>query len=253
MAIKENGIKLIFLYICSAFNFNPMNTIFLQITTAVDTVATSPELTSSNLFNMVSEIGYFGLFVMGLIFLLSVVSVYIGIERYFVIKKASTIDENFMNRIKDFVAGGNIAGAKDWCDKEDSPIAHMIGKGVVRIGKSLKDIQTSIENQGNLEVGRLEKGLNVLATISGAAPMLGFLGTVTGMITTFKDLADGNTGAGDLAGGLYEAMFTTAFGLAAGIISYVLYNLLTSMLDKMILKMEAASIELIDLLQEPSK
>ncbi|MFT4969596.1 MAG: biopolymer transport protein ExbB [Chitinophagales bacterium] len=231
-----------------------MNALLLQITTAaVDSTAAIPELTSSNLFTMVSQIGYFGLFVMGLIFVLSVITVYITIERYTAIKKASTIDENFMNRIKDFVASGNIAGAKDWCDKEDSPIAHMIGKGVVRIGKSLKDIQTSIENQGNLEVGRLEKGMNVLATISGAAPMLGFLGTVTGMITTFKDLAEGNTGAGDLAGGLYEAMFTTAFGLAAGIISFVAYNMLTSMLDKIILKMEAASIDFVDMLQEPSK
>jgi biopolymer transport protein ExbB len=231
-----------------------MNTLLLQITTAaVDSSATTTELTTSSVFSMLSQIGFFGLFIMGLIFVLSVISVYIAVERYTAIKKASTIDVNFMNRIRDFVASGNIAGAKDWCDKEDSPIAHMIGKGVVRIGKSLKDIQASIENQGNLEVGRLEKGMNVLATISGAAPMLGFLGTVTGMIATFKDLAEGNTGAGDLAGGLYEAMFTTAFGLAAGIIAYVAYNMLTSKLDKMILKMEAASIEFIDLLQEPSK
>lgn len=231
-----------------------MNTLLLQITTAAaDSSTASSEVTTSSLFSMLSQIGFFGLFVMGLIFVLSVISVYIAVERYTAIKKASTIDVNFMNRIRDFVASGNIAGAKDWCDKEDSPIAHMIGKGVVRIGKSLKDIQASIENQGNLEVGRLEKGMNVLATISGAAPMLGFLGTVTGMIATFKDLAEGNTGAGDLAGGLYEAMFTTAFGLAAGIIAYVAYNMLTSKLDKMILKMEAASIEFIDLLQEPSK
>lgn len=231
-----------------------MNSILLQITTAaVDSSATTTEVTTSSVFTMLSQIGFFGLFIMGLIFVLSVISVYIAVERYTAIKKASAIDENFMNRIRDFVASGNIAGAKDWCDKEDSPIAHMIGKGVVRIGKSLKDIQASIENQGNLEVGRLEKGMNVLATISGAAPMLGFLGTVTGMIATFKDLAEGNTGAGDLAGGLYEAMFTTAFGLAAGIIAYVAYNMLTSKLDKMILKMEAASIEFIDLLQEPSK
>jgi biopolymer transport protein ExbB len=230
-----------------------MNTLLLQITSAVDSSAVTSEITTSSVFSMLSQIGYFGLFIMSLIFVLSVISVYITVERYMAIKKASTIDENFMNRIRDFVASGNIAGAKDWCDKEDSPIAHMIGKGVVRIGKSLKDIQASIENQGNLEVGRLEKGMNVLATISGAAPMLGFLGTVTGMIATFKDLAEGNTGAGDLAGGLYEAMFTTAFGLAAGIIAFVAYNMLTSKLDKMILKMEAASIDFIDLLQEPSK
>lgn len=231
-----------------------MNAIFLQITsTATDTVATTTEVTTSSLFSMLGQIGFFGLFIMALIFVLSVITVYITIERYTAIKKAGNIDENFMNRVKDFVANGNIAGAKDWCEKEDSPIAHMIGKGVSRIGKSVKDIQATIENQGNLEVTRLEKGMNVLATISGAAPMLGFLGTVTGMITTFKDLAEGNTGAGELAGGLYEAMFTTAFGLAAGIISYVAYNLLTSMVDKVIFKMEANSTEFIDMLQEPSK
>ncbi|MEZ4916206.1 MAG: MotA/TolQ/ExbB proton channel family protein [Chitinophagales bacterium] len=170
-----------------------MNAIFLQITsTATDTVATTTEVTTSSLFSMLGQIGFFGLFIMALIFVLSVITVYITIERYTAIKKAGNIDENFMNRVKDFVANGNIAGAKDWCEKEDSPIAHMIGKGVSRIGKSVKDIQATIENQGNLEVTRLEKGMNVLATISGAAPMLGFLGTVTGMITTFKDLAEGN-------------------------------------------------------------
>ena len=226
----------------------------MQITnTATEAAAETTEVATSSIFSMLSQIGYFGLFVMAVIFILSIVTVYITVERYFAIKKAGDIDENFMNRVKDFVANGNISGAKDWCDKEDSPIAHMIGKGVVRIGKSLKDIQSSIENQGNLEVSRLEKGMNLLATISGAAPMLGFLGTVTGMITTFKDLAEGNTGAGDLAGGLYEAMFTTAFGLAAGIISYVAYNMLTSMIDQVIFKMEANSTEFIDLLQEPSK
>lgn len=231
-----------------------MNALLLQITTAATDAATeTTEVATSSIFSMLSQIGFFGLFVMALIFVLSIVTVYITVERYFVIKKAGDIDENFMNRVKDFVASGNIAGAKDWCDKEDSPIAHMIGKGVVRIGKSLKDIQGSIQNQGNLEVSRLEKGMNVLATISGAAPMLGFLGTVTGMIATFKDLAEGNTGAGDLAGGLYEAMFTTAFGLAAGIISFVAYNMITSMIDQVIFKMEAHSTEFIDLLQEPSK
>jgi len=231
-----------------------MNALLLQITnTATEATAETTEVATSSIFTMLSQIGFFGLFVMAVIFILSVITVYITVERYSAIKKAGDIDENFMNRVKDFVASGNIAGAKDWCDKEDSPIAHMISKGVSRIGKSMKDIQGSIESQGNLEVSRLEKGMNVLATISGAAPMLGFLGTVTGMITTFKDLAEGNTGAGDLAGGLYEAMFTTAFGLAAGIISYVAYNMLTSMIDQVIFKMEANSTEFIDLLQEPSK
>lgn len=231
-----------------------MNRLFLQITSTTQEVAeATTEVTTSSFFDMVSQIGIFGIIVMAIIFVLSVIAIYISVERYLAIKKAGSIDVNFMNRIKDFVASGNIAGAKDWCEKTDSPIAKMIGKGVSRIGKPLKDINGSIENQGNLEVYKLEKGMNILATISGAAPMLGFLGTVTGMITTFKDLAMGNTGASDLAGGLYEAMFTTAFGLAAGLIAYVAYNLLTSQIEKVIFKMEDASVDFIDLLSEPSK
>lgn len=231
-----------------------MNRLFLQITSTTTEVAeATTEVTTSSFFDMVSQIGIFGIIVMAIIFVLSIIAIYISVERYLAIKKAGSIDVNFMNRIKDFVASGNIAGAKDWCEKTDSPIAKMIGKGVSRIGKPLKDINGSIENQGNLEVYKLEKGMNILATISGAAPMLGFLGTVTGMITTFKDLAMGNTGASDLAGGLYEAMFTTAFGLAAGLIAYVAYNLLTSQIEKVIFKMEDASVDFIDLLSEPSK
>lgn len=232
-----------------------MNKLFLQITQTSEEIAeeASTELTTSNFFDMVSQIGTFGIIVMTIIFILSVIAVYISVERYFAIKKASKLDINFMNRIKEFVAHGNIAGAKDLCAQTESPIANMIGKGVSRIGKSLKDINASIENQGNLEVYKLEKGMNILATIAGAAPMLGFLGTVTGMITTFKDLAEGNTGAPDLAGGLYEAMFTTAFGLATGLIAFVAYNLLTSEIEKVMFKMEDSSVEFIDLLQEPSK
>lgn len=229
-----------------------MNGLLLQMTTAVDT-AGSTEFTTSNAFDMISQIGIFGIIVMVLIFILSMITVYISIERYFAIKKAGDIDKDFMNRVRDFVASGNIAGAQAWCEKTDSPIAHMIGKGVNRIGKSVKDIKESIHNQGDLEVYKLEKGLNLIATIAGAAPMLGFLGTVTGMINTFKDLADGNSAAADLAGGLYEAMFTTAFGLAAGLLAFIAFNLLTSMIESVIFKMEANSVDFIDLLQEPSK
>ncbi|MGB0885406.1 MAG: MotA/TolQ/ExbB proton channel family protein [Chitinophagales bacterium] len=228
-----------------------MNAILLQITTKA--AEEGAEITTSSFFDVVSGVGITGLVIMAIIFFLSVYSVYIFFERYFTIKKAGVLDPNFMNRVKEFVSNGNIEGAKDWCRKEDTPIAHMIGKGVSRIGKSMKDISATIENQGNLEVQKMEKGLVALATISGAAPMLGFLGTVTGMITTFKDLADGNTAAGEMAGGLYEAMFTTAFGLAAGLIAYVAYNVLTGMIDKVIYKIEDSSVEFIDLLSEPTK
>lgn len=227
-----------------------MNSFFLQITSKGAEEIT--EATSSSFIDLVSGIGLTGIIIMAIIFFLSIYSIYIFVERYFSIKKAGVLDKNFMNRVKEFVSNGNIAGAKDWCRQADTPIAHMIGKGVSRIGKSMKDISATIENQGNLEVQRMEKGLVALATISGAAPMLGFLGTVTGMITTFKDIADGNTAANEMAGGLYEAMFTTAFGLGAGLIAYVAYNILTGMVDDVIFKIEANSVEFIDLLSEPS-
>lgn len=228
-----------------------MNAILLQITSkGAEEVA---EVAGSSIFEIISGIGFTGLAIMLIIFLLSVYSIYIFVERYFTIKKAGVLKTDFMDRVKEFVSNGNIEGAKDWCRKEDTPIAHLIGKGVNRIGKSMKDISATIENQGNLEIQKMEKGLVALATISGAAPMLGFLGTVTGMITTFKDIADGNTAANEMAGGLYEAMFTTAFGLAAGLIAYVAYNVLTGMIDKVIYKIEDSSVEFIDLLSEPSK
>jgi biopolymer transport protein ExbB len=228
-----------------------MNSILLQITSkGAEEVA---EIAGSSIFEIISGIGITGLVIMTIIFLLSVYSIYIFVERYFTIKKAGVLKTDFMDRVKEFVSNGNIEGAKDWCRKEDTPIAHLIGKGVSRIGKSMKDISATIENQGNLEIQKMEKGLVALATISGAAPMLGFLGTVTGMITTFKDIADGNTAANEMAGGLYEAMFTTAFGLAAGLIAYVAYNVLTGMIDKVIYKIEDSSVEFIDLLSEPSK
>ena len=128
----------------------------------------------------------------------------------------------------------------------------MIGKGVSRLGRSLRDIKEAIENQGSLEVYRLEKNLNILATISGAAPMLGFLGTVTGMITTFANLAEGNNAVDQLMGGLQESMLTTVFGLIAGIIAYISYNLLSSMVQKTMFLMEDKAVEFIDLLESPS-
>jgi biopolymer transport protein ExbB len=158
-----------------------------------------------------------------------------------------------MPSIKDFVVNGNIAAAKALCKKYDAPIARMIEKGIIRIGKPLKNIEVAIENVGRLEVYQLEKGLSTLATISGGAPMIGFLGTVTGMIQSFQKLATSgnNIEVGDLAGGIYEALITTAVGLIVGIIAYIGYNLLVSMVDKAVNRMEAISVEFIDLLQDP--
>lgn len=188
------------------------------------------------------------------IVLLSFVAIYIFVERYLTIKKASKIDKDFMPHIRDYVVNGNIAAAKSLCQQNNAPVARMIEKGIMRIGKPLKNIEVAIENVGKLEIFKLEKGLSILATISGAAPMLGFLGTVTGMIKSFYSMANAgnNMDIEVLAGGIYEALITTAVGLAVGIIAFIGYNLLVGMVDKVVHNMEATTVDFIDLLQEPA-
>lgn len=210
---------------------------------------------SVRLIEVISRMGLFGWLVMGVLFLLLLITVYLSVERYLIIKKANQVDGNFMNKIKDHIFSGKIEAAKSICEQTNSPVARMILKGVRRIGRPLKDINAAIENVGNLEVAKLEKNLSTIATIAGAAPMLGFLGTVTGMINAFYKLAHaGNkVDTAQLAGGIYEALFTTAFGLAVGIVAYISYNWLVSMLQKVIVRMEANSVEFIDLLQEPGQ
>jgi len=188
------------------------------------------------------------------ILILSVAAVYIFFERYFTIRKAARIEPDFMAHIRDNVMSGNVQAAKALCQKTDTPIARMIEKGLKRIGKPLKNIDVAVENVGKLEIYKLEKNLATLATISGAAPMLGFLGTVTGMIKAFFRLAKAgnNIDVGLLSGGIYEALITTAVGLAVGIIAYIAYNFLVSLVEKVIYRMEATSVEFLDLLQEPA-
>lgn len=187
------------------------------------------------------------------IVLLSFVAIYLFVERYLTIKKASQIDPNFMYNIRDYVLGENISAAQALCKNTSTPTAKMIEKGIARIGKPLRDIEAAIENVGKIEIYKLEKGLSTLATISGAAPMIGFLGTVTGMIRAFYNMskAGNNIEPELLAGGIYEAMITTAVGLGVGIIAYIGYNILVSMMDKAVHKMETTSVEFIDLLQDP--
>jgi biopolymer transport protein ExbB len=233
-----------------------MKLTLLQAVSIADDSASLPETTteSTRLIDIVSGVGPIGIVVLAVIFVLSVIAVYIFFERYFKIKKAAAIDPQFMDNIKDYVVNGNIAAARDLCLRTDSPVARMVEKGVNRIGRSLKDINSSIENTGNLEIYKLEKGLNVLATISGAAPMLGFFGTVTGMISVFHKLSQSDSiNLNEFSGGIFEAMLTTAFGLFVGIIAYIGYNTLVNMVQKVIFKMEASSTEFVDLLQEPSK
>ncbi|MFY0674251.1 MAG: MotA/TolQ/ExbB proton channel family protein [Bacteroidia bacterium] len=188
------------------------------------------------------------------LFLLFVLALYIFFERYFSIKKASAENPQVMNKIKDYIKEGDLDLALDLCQRTNTPITRLVEKGLTRIGNPLKEIHASVENVGNLEIYKLEKNLATVATIAGAAPMIGFLGTVTGMIKAFYNLskAGNNIDPGQLAGGIYEAMVTTAFGLAVGIIAYVGYNYLTSLVEKLVYRMEATSVEFIDLLQEPA-
>jgi len=227
-----------------------MLTTLLQITvdTSAAAMATGPEKTT------MVDLALKGGVVMIPIAVLFVLSIYLFIERWLTIRKASRVDKNFMRNIRDYVVTGNVEAARMLCKNTDTPIARMIEKGVLRIGKPLKNIEVAIENVGKLEIYKMEKNLATMATISGAAPMIGFLGTVTGMIRAFFQLASNdNVVASDLAGGIYEAMITTAAGLAVGIIAYIGYNLLVALVEKVVYNMEATSVEFMDLLQEPAE
>jgi biopolymer transport protein ExbB len=186
--------------------------------------------------------------------ILSLIAVYIFIERIMAISRAGRIDKNFMNNIKDFILSGKIDSAKAMCKSTNTPVARMIDKGISRIGRPLDDISASIENVAKLEIYKLETRMALLATIAGAAPMLGFLGTVLGMIKSLYDMSQQgeNIILSTLAGGIYEAMVTTVGGLIVGIMAYVGYNLLVAQVEKVINKMEASAIEFLDLLNEPA-
>jgi biopolymer transport protein ExbB len=185
---------------------------------------------------------------------MSMIAIYIFIERMMTIRKAGKEDAHFMNNIRDCILNGKIDAAITLCRSTESPIARMIEKGINRIGRPLQDISASIENTGKLEVYRLERSVALLATIAGAGPMLGFLGTVLGMIKAFFNMANSDQGVviSALAGGIYEAMVTTVAGLVVGILAFVFYNLLVASIEKVVYKMEARSIEFLDLLNEPS-
>ena len=196
-----------------------------------------------------------GWYIMGPLALLSVIAVYIFFERTLAINRASKEDKDFMNKIRDYVHEGKVDSAKNLCHTINTPIARIISKGVSRIGKPMRDISVSIENAGKLEIYKLEKGLSTLATIAGAAPMLGFLGTVIGMIVTFHTMKISGTGVevDKLSGGIMQAMVTTVAGLVIGIIAYIAYNTLVTRVNKIVHMMEASSIEFLDLLEEPGK
>ena len=215
-------------------------------------VAASSEKTLS-IIDLIFNGGAGSVFIMGLLFVLLAVALYIYFERLFAIKAAAKIDANFMNQIKDYITNGKIDAAKSLCAQTDSPVARLTEKGVSRIGKPLDDINTAIENAGTLEVYKLEKNVSVLATVAGAAPMIGFLGTVIGMILAFHEMATsgGQAEMGALASGIYTAMTTTVGGLVVGIIAYIGYNHLVNMTNKVVHSMEANAVDFLDLLNEP--
>ena len=196
-----------------------------------------------------------GGWILAVLAILSIVAVYIFIERFFAISKGSKEEKNFMNNIRDFIHDGRIDSAITLCRNNDTPIARMIEKGLSRIGRPLNDVNAAIENVGKLEVSRLEKNIAGLATISGAGPMLGFLGTVMGMIRAFYDMsmAGTNIDIALLSSGIYQAMVTTVAGLIVGIIAYVCYNVLVSRIEKLVFLLEARATEFMDVLHEPAK
>lgn len=219
---------------------------------AVNTEVISTEKTLS-IFDLIVGGGVGGQLVMFTLFVLSVIAIYIFIERFSAIRKATMMDTNFMNNISDKVQGGKFETAALLCQQAGTPVARMIEKGIARIGKPLDDIDTAIGNAGKLEVFKLETNISTLATISGAAPMIGFLGTVIGMIMAFHDMASagGQLDVELLSKGIYTAMTTTVAGLIVGIFAFIAYNLLVVRVDKIVNQMEANTMEFMDLLNEP--
>ncbi|MBQ0077719.1 MAG: MotA/TolQ/ExbB proton channel family protein [Bacteroidales bacterium] len=199
------------------------------------------------------EMAVKGGWLMAVLLLLSIIALYIFGKKWWLIRQAGKIDPNFMNDIKDYIHDGKIKSAQTLCTKFDTPVARMIETGVERIGRPLGDIQTAVENVGNVEVARLEKGLPYLAMISGGAPMIGFLGTVTGMVEAFFNMANAgnNIDITLLSSGIYTAMITTVGGLIVGILAYFGYNFLSSKVSDVVFKMESSTIEFMDLLNEP--
>jgi biopolymer transport protein ExbB len=222
----------------------------------VDTTTLAPvaPVAQERTFSLI-EMAMKGGWLMLVLLILSIIAIYIFGNKWWMIRKAGKIDRNFMKDIRDMIHDGKIKSALALCQKYDSPIARLVEKGIERIGRPLPDIQAAVENMGNVEVARLEKGLPMLATISGGAPMIGFLGTVSGMIQAFfrMSTAGNNIDITLLSGGIYEAMVTTVGGLFVGIIAYFGYNYLTSQISNLVFKMENATIAFIDMLHEPAE
>ena len=214
------------------------------------TAVATPTETEINVIDLAFKGGW----IMGVLLLLSLMAIYIFIQRLMVIRRAGKEDESFMNRIKDYIHDGKVDSALNLCRQTHTPSARMIEKGITRLGRPMNDVLVAIENVGNLEVAKLEKGFPLIATTAAGAPMLGFLGTVTGMVRAFFDMANAGTNVDVtlLSSGIYEALVTTVGGLVVGIIALFAYNYLVSQVDNVVNKMEARTMEFMDLLNEPA-
>ena len=224
--------------------------LYSLLQTEIPEIAAAPvqQEMSFSLIEMASKGGV----LMIVLLLLSIVAIYIFGQKWWTIRQAGKIDKDFMMDIRDYIHEGKIKSAKTLCSKYDSPIARMVETALARLGKPLTDIQAAVENVGNVEVARLEKGLLYLATIAGGAPMIGFLGTVMGMVQAFFNMsqAGNNIDITLLSGGIYTAMITTVGGLIVGILAYFGYNFLTAKISALVYSMESATIKLLDALSE---
>lgn len=233
-----------------------MMNLFMLGSLAQKTKEVEPEIEEKSLsiIELLLSGGTGGVVIIAILFILLFVAVYIYFERLFAIKAASKFDDNFMNQIREKVSSGKIEAAKILCAQTNNPVSRLTEKGISRIGSPLDDINTAIENAGRLEVYKLEKNVSILATVAGAAPMIGFLGTVIGMILAFHNLASssGSADMGSLAEGIYTAMTTTVAGLVVGIVAYIGYNHLVVKTDKVVHQMEATAVDFLDLLNEPA-
>tara|TARA_B100000780_G_scaffold278519_1_gene252294 strand:- start:2639 stop:3325 length:687 start_codon:yes stop_codon:yes gene_type:complete len=227
-----------------------LTNILLQVNTAAAATDAVTEV-EVNILQLLMEGGWY---IMLPLALMSIFAMYVYFERYMAIRRAEKNSPDFMQRLKDYISQGQLPSAKNLCADNDTPMARMLGKGISRIGKPLSDISTSIENVGKLEIYSLEKNMSILATVAGAAPMVGMLGTVIGMVNVFLDMeAAGTVQVSDISSGTKQAMITTIVGLIVGILAYVAYNHLVGKVSKVVHKMEASSLEFIDILEEPAR
>lgn len=242
----------------SAFLFNAISTVAdtLSSGAGADLLASDiPVVKTQTIWDMIVSGGWSGVAIIAMEFVMSILAVYIFVERSSLIKTAAKADSRFMDTIKSLVSAGKLTEAKAMCDRENTVESRIMKKGISKIGKPLEDISTAIENTGKLEIYTLEGNISRLAMIAGAAPMLGFLGTVVGMVIAFQSMANagGQVEIQDLSGGISTAMTTTVAGLIVGIMAYIFYNLLVGRIQKVINRIEVSAADFLDLLSEPAE